>query len=164
MSDKRLLIYLDDHLALMVGERELAARCHRSNQEGRLGAFLENLEQELADQERILKDVIHKFGGKEGLESMAKQGAAWFAEKLGRFKLNDAWLQYSSLSRLVELETLAAAAQERVALWENLMDVAEGDRRLAKLDLAARRDESKKHLRGLNGHRRKAAAEAFGAK
>ncbi len=161
MNDKRLQIYLDDHLALIVGEAELAARCHRSNEPSSLGTFLEQLEKELADQQAVVKDVIHRLGGTEGIESMVKQGAAWFAEKLGRFKLNDSLISYSSLSRVVELETLAAAAQERIALWDSLAAVAELDRRLKKFDFAFLRKQSKKHLTGLNTRRRRAAVEAF---
>jgi hypothetical protein len=161
MSDKRLQIYLDDHLALIVGEIELAARCHRSNPEAPLGEFLKRLEAELVDQQAVVKDVIHRVGGKDGIESLVKQGAAWFAEKLGRFKLNDSLLTYSSLSRVVELETLAAAAQERVALWDSLAAIAESDRRLAKFDFMALRNQSKKHLTALNSRRRRAAVEAF---
>lgn len=161
MNERRLQIYLDDHLALLVGERELAARCHRSNRETRLGAFLEQLESDLADQEATLKQVIHRVGGKDGIESKVKQGAAWFAEKLGRFKRNDSLLSYSSLSRVVELETLAAAAQERVALWDSLAAIAESDRRLKKFDFLALRNESRKHLTKLNARRRRAVAEAF---
>ena len=40
MNDDRLEIYVNDHLALLVGETELAERCHRSNEEGALGLFL----------------------------------------------------------------------------------------------------------------------------
>ena len=161
MNDKRLRIYLDDHLAIIVGEIELAARCHRSNEETRLGDFLKQLESDLADQHSKLKDVIHRLGGKDGIESMVKQSAAWFAEKLGRFKLNDSLFTYSALSRVVELETLAAAAQERVALWDSLAAVAESDRRLQKFDFIALRDQSKKHLTGLNARRRRASVVAF---
>lgn len=161
MNDKRLHIYLDDHLALLVGEMELAARCHKSNFEQPLGNFLCKLEADLVEQMNQLKAVIHQVGGKEGMESKVKQGAAWFAEKLGRFKLNDSLLTYSSLSRVVELETLAAAAQERVALWDNLASVAEGDKRLKKFDFEATRDQAKKHLKRLNNRRRDAAVEAF---
>ena len=161
MNDKRIQIYLEDHLALLVGEMELAARCHRSNQGSRLGDFLQQLELDLADHHSELKDVVHRVGGKDGIESMVKQGAAWFAEKLGRFKLNDSLLTYSSLSRLIELETLAAAAQERVALWDSLAAIAVGDRRLKKFDFLALRDQSKKQLTGLNTRRRRAALKAF---
>jgi len=161
MNNRRLHIYLDDHLALIAGERELAARCHQSNQPTRLGTYLQRLESELADQESRLKDVSHRAGGKSGIESMVKQGAAWFAEKLGRFKFNDSLLTYSSLSRVVELETLAATAQERVALWDSLASISVEDRRLKKIDFVALRDQSKKHLTRLNAHRRRAAVEAF---
>lgn len=161
MNDKRLRIYLNDHLALMVGEMELAARCHRSNKGTSLGRFLEVLEADLADQESKLKDVIDKVDGKGGIESKVKQGAAWFTEKLGRFKLNDSLLTYSALSRVVELETLAAAAQERVALWDSLAALMEADHRLQKFDCFALRDQSKKLLTKLNSRRRRAAVEAF---
>lgn len=161
MNDKRLRIYLDDHLALLVGETELAARCHRSNRGTRLGAFLEQLESDLARQQEKVQDVIHQIGGRDSMESMVKQGAAWFAEKLGRFKLNDALFTYSSLSRVVELETLAAAAQERIALWDSLAAIAEADRRLRRFDFMALRDESRKHLTKLNSRRRRAAREAL---
>jgi hypothetical protein len=34
MNDDHLKTYVNDHLALLVGETELAGRCHRSNKEG----------------------------------------------------------------------------------------------------------------------------------
>ncbi len=90
-----------------------------------------------------------------------KQGIAWFAEKAGRLKLNGSLLTYSELSRLVELETLAAAAQERVAFWDNLDALAGRDSRLGGIDFAFFRDQSQRHLEELNVRRRFAAAEAF---
>jgi hypothetical protein len=152
---------LDDHLALFVGERELAGRCRGSNQHSRLGDFLKELEKALSEQEATLKEVVNRIDGGRGVESLVKQGAAWFAEKLGRFKLNDALLSYSSLSRVVELETLAAAAQERVALWDSLAAIAETDSRLQSFDFLALRDQSQVQLTALNDHRRRAAVEAF---
>jgi hypothetical protein len=162
MNDKRLAIYLDDHLALFVGERELAGRCRGSNQHSRLGDFLKELEKALSEQEATLKGVVNRIDGGRGVESLVKQGAAWFAEKLGRFKLNDALLSYSSLSRVVELETLAAAAQERVALWDSLAAIA--DPRLQSLDFLTLRNQSQEQLSALNALRRDAAVEAFTGK
>lgn len=160
MNDKRLHIYLDDHLALLVGERELAARCHGNNDQPPWDEFLKKLVQSLPEHEEMLRDVIGLVGG-EGIESLAKQGAAWFAEKLGRFKLNDSLLKYSSLSRVVELETLAAAAQERVALWDSLAAIAETDRRLDKFDFGWLHSEAESQLKELNALRREAAMVAF---
>ena len=42
-SDQRLRIYLDDHVAIMVGELELVRRCQASNRHSPLGEFLERL-------------------------------------------------------------------------------------------------------------------------
>jgi hypothetical protein len=161
MNDKRLRIYLEDHLALMVAEVELIGRCRRSNRGGPLGEFLQQLENEVTAQKSITRDMIHRIGGKEGIESKAKQSAAWFAEKLGRFKLNDAILRYSELSRVVELETLAAAAQERIAFWDNFDAVASQDQRLDGITFSFFREQSQQHLDELNTRRRFAAVDAF---
>ena len=161
MNDKRLRIYLDDHTALMVAEVELIGRCRASNEKTPLGGFLETLEVEVKAQKSVVGDIIHRIGGKETIESRLKQGAAWFAEKVGRLKLNDSLLTYSDLSRLVELEALSAAAQERIALWDNLASVTADDPRLEGITFSLYRDQSEQHLNQLNIRRRDAAAEAF---
>lgn len=161
MNDKRLRIYLDDHQALMVAEIELIARCLKSNQSTSLGDFLQRLENEVKAQRTIVKDVVHRLGGRESLGGRFKQSAAWFAEKLGRFKINDSLLKYSELSRLIELETIAAAAQERVALWDSFDAVANNDSRLERITYSFFREQSQQHLDELNTRRRFAAIEAF---
>ena len=161
MIDRRLRIYLDDHLALMVAEVELARRCRKSNRRTQLGEFLQQLENEVGAQKSVVRDVIHRIGGKSTIESRVKQGAGWFAEKLGRFKLNDSLLTYSNLSRVVELEALTAAAQERIALWDSLDSVAGGDSRLEGITFSFFREQSEQHLVELESRRRFAAIEAF---
>jgi hypothetical protein len=161
MNDKRLRIYLDDHLALMVAEGELIGRCWWNNRGTPLGEFLQKLENEVNAQKSIAKDVIHRIGGKATIEGRLKQGAAWFAEKLGRFKLNDSLLRYSDLSRIVELETLAVAAQARIAMWDNFDALANRDSRLEGITFSFFRDQSQQHLDELNSRRRFAAADAF---
>lgn len=134
MNDQRLQIYLNDHLALLVGELELVKRCRKSNRQTPLAECLERIEAELTTQKATLEEVLQRIGG---AENHIKQGAAWLAEKLGRFKLNDSLLKYSDLSRLIELEALAAAAQERLALWETLDVVAPHDARLEGIDFSS---------------------------
>lgn len=145
----------------MVAEVELIGRCRGSNRGAPLSGFLQTLENEVKAQKSIARDIIHRIGSREGIESKAKQSAAWFAEKLGRFKLNDSLLSYSELSRVVELETMAAAAQERIALWDNLDAVAGNDQRLDGITFSFFREQSQQHLDELNTRRRFAAAEAF---
>ncbi len=60
MNDRRLRIYLDDHLALMVAEVELTRRCRKSNRRTPLGEFLQQLENEVQAQKSIVHDVIHR--------------------------------------------------------------------------------------------------------
>jgi hypothetical protein len=158
MNDKRLLIYLNDHLAMMVGEGELAARCRASNKGTGLAEFLQQLEAEIRAQRAIVEDLIRRLGGRE---SRFKQGAAWVAEKLGRFKLNDSVLKYSHLSRLIELQALEAAAQERIALWETLELAFKNDARAQKADFGMLRDRSQQLLEDLSQRRRTESAWAF---
>jgi hypothetical protein len=161
MSDKRLRIYLDDHLALMVAEVELLGRCWWSNRSQPLGDCLQRLEDEVKAHKSLVLEVIERLGGKKTVESRMKQGAAWLAEKLGRLKLNDSLLTYSPLSRVVELEALSAAAQERIALWDNLDSTVRDDSRLEGITFSFFRDQSQQHLDELNTRRRYAAVEAF---
>jgi len=160
-NDIRLNIYLEDHLALMAGETELAARCRSSNSNTPLGEFLQQLEQDVNDQKTLLKEVKQRVGGQESIEGMLKQGAAWFAEKLGRLKLNDTLVTYSKLSRVVELETLETAAHERIAMWENLDAAASVDERISDLKFSYFRDQTQQHLEKLQFQRKSAAVEAF---
>ena len=158
MNDTRLGIYLNDHLALIVGELELAARCEASNRDSPLGTFLRHLTAEVEGQKEIVGDVLQRLGAGE---SYMKQGAAWFAEKLGRLKLNDSLVSYSELSRLIELEALSAAAQERMALWETLNVITEQDKRFDGIVFSYFRDQAQSHLAELGVRRRFAATEAF---
>lgn len=158
MNDTRLQIYLDDHLALMVGELELAARCQKSNRKTPLGEFLERLHTEVQSQRSIARDVLHRMGGKA---SPIKNGVAWMAEKLGRLKLNDSLLSYSELSRLIELESLAAAATERISLWDTLENLAPLDGRFEGISYGFFRDQSEQQLKEIQTRRRYASSQAF---
>lgn len=161
MNDQRLGIYLDDHLALMVGEIELTGRCRSNNKGSPLDEFLQKLESELTGQKSVVENLIQRIGGKATVQSQLKQGAAWFAEKLGRFKINDSLSGYSELSQLVELETLAAAAQERNAMWDNLDALAGSDPRLNDISFSSLLEQSQQHFGELNTRRRSAAVNAF---
>lgn len=158
MNEERLRIYLSDHLSAFSGERELVQRCRSENSEGPLADLLERLGAELEDQQRILRDVLKRIGGSE---SRLKQGIAWVAEKAGRLKLNDSLLQYSPLSRVLELEALSAAALERTALWETLDTVAAVDPRLEGTTFSFFQQQSQAHLDELLAQRRLAIQQAF---
>lgn len=161
MNIKHLQTYLEDHLALTVGELEFAERCRASNQDSALGEFLQVFIGEVTQQQATLRNLMHAAGEADGIESKVKQCAAWFAEKVGRLKLNDSLLSYSPLSRVVELETLAAAAQERAAMWDSLAAIEPAEPRFAAFDLTNLRDVSLRHRDQLDDFRRQAALLAF---
>jgi|GEM_PF-4582888 len=78
MSDVHLKTYIDDHLALVVGEGELAERCLGSNDKGELPADLKQLHADLESELTILRDALQHIGGSE---SRLKQGAAGVLEE-----------------------------------------------------------------------------------
>lgn len=61
----------------------------------------------------------------------------------------------------MELETLAAAAQERASQWDTLDAVGRGDGRLDEMNFSSLREEAEFQLQELNTRRRFAAVEAF---
>lgn len=157
MNDARLRIYLNDHLALSLGELELARRCAGSNP-GELGDFLNSIEPELIADRRIIEEMLRRV---DGIPNMVKEGLAWLAEKFGRLKLNDGLLDYTPLSRLLELDTLDAAAYARCCFWENLKTARKDDERLKSIDFHAHIQRAVGHHRKLQAFRLKAAEEAL---
>ncbi|WP_145257366.1 hypothetical protein [Planctomycetes bacterium Pan216] len=85
----------------------------------------------------------------------------WFAEKLGRFKPNDSLLEYSDLSRLVELEGLMAANLERIALWMSLDSVIGDNERFETIAIPSMLKQSQEQLEELKVFHRSAVQRAF---
>ena len=158
MNSQRLQIYLNDHLAGMVSEVELAERCKGNNSGQEVADFLVQLLADVRIHQMAAKDVLKRLGGQE---SAIKQGIAWLGEKMGRLKLNDSLTQYSELSRVVELEGLLLAAQLRLALWELLENVLSPDPRFSDVQFATLREQARRHLETVNSYRLAAGREAF---
>src|SRR4051812_34645886 len=110
MASKYLPIYLNDHLAGATLGIELVRRTRRENRGGELGEFLTWLETQLLEDRAALLALIEK-------PSLAKGSLAWLAEKAGRLKTNGHLVSYSPLSRLLELEGLAAGIEGKLSLW-----------------------------------------------
>ncbi|MDP9225194.1 MAG: hypothetical protein M3P18_15365 [Actinomycetota bacterium] len=159
MTRQKLLnIYLADHHAGAVVGQELAKRCLSSNSGSELGSYLSKLLNELDEDRSRLESVMDTVGAQP---DRVKVGAAWFAEKVGRLKLNGQVRGYSDLSRLVELEGLCMGVDGKMSLWRSLQELSAGDIRLAGFDF---RDlEARAHMQreSLETHRRTAAASAF---
>ena len=134
METKLLRIYLNDHLATAVAGRELAARARRANQGSDFGPFLGRVLAELDDHRAQLEGVMQRLGVRK---DPVKPAAGWLVEKVGRLKLNGRLRGYSPLSRLLELESLAAVSTGHASMWTTLASVLGDDARLAGVDLDA---------------------------
>ena len=139
-------MYLNDHLLGATVGVELSKRAQRANEGTELGAFLADLHAEIAEDRSALVAVIRAL---EVEPSLGKVAAGWVGEKLGRLKLNGQLTGYSPLSRLVELEGIAAGINAKLALWRSLAQARERDERLGRFDfdaLAARAQEQRDRL------------------
>lgn len=132
-----LSIYLNDHLAGATLGVELVRRTRKENEGGELGEFLAWLETRLREDRAALIGVLKRHGGRQ---SLGKIAGAWAAEKVGRLKLNGHMTTYSPLSRLLELEGLAAGIDAKKALWVSLHEAGVEDAQLL-IDRAAEQRE-----------------------
>lgn len=119
-SQQHLRIYLNDHLAIVVTEQELAKRVRRENRQTALSAFMDQYLEQLEQQRDLIEQLLSRAGGRE---SRTKRMAGWLAEKFGRLKFNGSLLHYSDLSRVLELEGLELAAHSRMALWRTVAEL-----------------------------------------
>ncbi|MCO6046895.1 hypothetical protein NG895_23595 [Aeoliella sp. ICT_H6.2] len=141
-----LKIYLGDHLALMVGEAELARRVRRENRETPLSSFLSDYLETLDLQQQGVRRLLATMAGHP---SRLKQAGSWMAEKLGRFKFNGSLLHYTDLSRVLELEALLLLATARKSMWSTLTaaKLEEGDFQTAKTATVEQLNLLNEHLK-----------------
>ncbi|MFN2557536.1 MAG: hypothetical protein ABR592_11855 [Nitriliruptorales bacterium] len=153
-----LRIYLNDHLAALGAEVELARRCGANNRGTDLDYDLSRLVGELQEDQRHVRQLLERSGMRE---SRPKQVLAVLAERIGRLKLNGQLRGYSDLSRLVELEALCLAAEHRLHLWRSLETRAEHPR-LRELPFDELVEKASRQRQRLEEHRLDAARRAFG--
>lgn len=159
-SRRLLRIYLNDHLMGAAGAIELTRRAARNNGGTPLGAFLEQLLPEIADDRRALEELMARL--RFPVDPL-KLVAAAAAEKAGRLKLNGQILGYSDLSRVLELEALWAGVALKRNLWRCLQQLEDQDVALAGMDLGRLIERASAQLDGLEHHRLEAVSRAFAA-
>ena len=152
-------IYLNDHLAGATGARALARRAASNNARSSYGRFLARLAKEVDQDRESLLGIMREL--EVGTDQLKVLGG-WGAEKLGRLKLNGRLLGYSPLSRVVELEALLLGVRGKLGLWHTLRDIEHERPTLARFDLGELIRRAERQLEGLETHRRRAAAAAFG--
>ena len=126
-----LAIYLNDHLGGSSGGLALVRRCRRSNAGTPLDRVLSDVEAEIEADQRTLETLMVRLGI---ARSRVKQTLGSIAEFAARVKSNGRLARYSPLSRVVELEALAAGIVTKRSLWRSLRAVAD---RHPGLDAAA---------------------------
>jgi hypothetical protein len=139
MDARRLVgIYLDDHLAILVGGYELVQRTLGETKDPAIRSFLNKLLPELRDDREAATRVVRSLGRSP---NRLKQRLAWAGEKAGRLKLNGAVTGYSPLSRLVELEGIAVILGASRAVWCSLAHAGPAEGRADAGRRAARTEE-----------------------
>jgi hypothetical protein len=151
-----LAIYLNDHLAGATGARELARRAAGANRASDYGRFLEELADQIEEDRKALLAIMAELG--IGIDRM-KLVAGWGAEKLGRLKFNGRLLDYSPLSRLIEIELLELGVYGKLALWRSLQQLQ--PEQLSSSDLRPLLSRAERQLEQLETQRIRAATEAL---
>jgi hypothetical protein len=120
-SSRRFLeIYLRDHHAGSTAGLALVRRCRRSNRGSTFDTMLAPVEDEIAEDRGTLESMMHELAIEP---SPIKSALGALGEVAGRLKSNGRLFGYSPLSRLIELETLAAGIESKRNLWRALRHV-----------------------------------------
>ncbi|MFD5593339.1 hypothetical protein [Streptomyces griseorubiginosus] len=160
---KRLLIYLNDHLAGATAGVELARRTAEEHRASAFGEALENLRQEISQDRQALVRLLADL---DVPVRHCKVYGVWPAEKAGRAKPNGRLVRRSGLALLVELEALRLGVQGKAALWRGLLAASAQDARLNadRLEELLRRAERQiETLDSLHGRAAPALLEGAGA-
>ncbi len=149
---KYLPIYLNDHYAGSTLGVELAKRAAKNNDgNAEFGPALATLASEIDEDRHALKRIMDRL---DVSEDRIKASIFWLGEKVGRLKPNGELLQFSPLSRVVELEGLITGVSGKLSLWRTLLELAVRDDRLEEGELevlAGRAEDQLLRLHALRG-------------
>ena len=149
---KYLPIYLNDHYAGSTrGRRAGEARGEEQPRQRRVRPGARALASEIDEDRDALKRIMDRL---DVSEDRIKASIFWLGEKVGRLKPNGELLQFSPLSRVVELEGLITGVSGKLSLWRTLLELAERDDRLDEGELevlAGRAEDQLLRLHALRG-------------
>ena len=117
-----LAVYLRDHLAGAMSGVSLVRRCRRSNRGTALDDVLAEIEEEIVEDRRTLRETMARLCVSE---SRLKELIGLSAATVGRLKSNGRIFRYSPSSRVIELEGLAAGVFTKRSLWLSLRAVVD---------------------------------------
>src|SRR3954453_11909906 len=156
LSRELLPIYLNDHLAASTAGVDLARRAAGQNAGNEFGEFLSDFAAEADAHRNLLEDVMARLDVRR---DQIKIGALWLGEKLGRLKLNGRLVEYSPLSRVIEVEGLIAGSEARRNLFRTLAAAAQDEPRIVDIDFVDIVQRVEEQLVGLAELHGKAVAE-----
>ena len=124
---KRLRIYLNDHLVGAAACVQLALRTAGALRGTPLGRDVDAIAAQISDDYAALVEIMRsvEVAPRRSFVLLGRVG-----ERLGRLKLNGRLLHRSQLSTLVELETLRLGVLGKLQGWRSLSVAAERDPRL----------------------------------
>ena len=156
-ADPRYLaIYLRDHHAGSAAGLGLVRRCRAANEGTAWEPMLAQLESEIAQDRRALGEMMRRLGV---TPNVVKQAMGSLTQLAASLKANGHLTRYSPLSRLVELEALAAGIVTKRNLWRSLGEVADDHDGLRADELERLVEGATSQLeRVLDGHRRAAVS------
>lgn len=94
--------------------------------------------------------------------SRIKAALGWFAEKVGRIKLNGRLLSRSPLSSLIELEAIRLGVEGKAAVWRTLHGICDQEAALDSNELQQLIDRAGRQIEELEGLRKIVATSVFG--
>ena len=156
---KYLPIYLNDHFAGSTAGVELAKRAAKNNRDNaEFGPALSRLAGEIDEDRAALRRIMARL---EVSENRIKAALFWAGEKAGRLKLNGEILEFSPLSRLVEVDGLISGVSGKLSLWRVLLDIQSAEPRLDEAQLTELANRAEDQLTRLHTLRGAAARIAF---
>lgn len=132
-SRKLFQLYVKDHFAGAVGGTELCKRAATREKGSPFGVPLEELSADIEHDLQHLREVAETMGADP--KALVKESLAWFAEKLGRLKLNGRIVERSPLSLVLELELLQGAVMSKRAVWQTLSELREHEPSLDRFEI-----------------------------
>ncbi len=151
-------IYLNDHLAGATAGSERARHMARAYRGTALGAEMEPIATEIAQDRASLIGIMRQLGIPV---RHYKVYAGLAAERLGRLKSNGHVVRRSPLSPLLELETLRLGVEGKAAAWETLRELADTDERLDPHQLDNLLERARGQQSRLEELRRRQTGRAF---
>ena len=152
---ERLHTYLNDHLAGSVAAIELLDNLIGHHSEDRFGKFFSDLRDDISADQKKLRDLIGKVGGKE---SALRKVAGWVSEKFGRAKIGDA---DDSAELLQALEGLALGITGKRLLWRSLAAIAPNFPALQGIDFDQLEGRARAQFERVEALRIETARETF---